>query len=130
MRFLAAVQAAGGGEHARRLADERAAVPEERSPVEEVLERRRHVAEARRAAERETGALLEVAEFRVRRAGIGRRGGQRNVHQAGAHARHDAHARRGARHALDPRRDELGHALHRAADAVVQDEDIHRYRYH
>ena len=73
--FLAAVQAAGGGEHARRLADERAAVPEERSPVEEVLERRRHVAEARRAAERETGAFLEVAQFCVRRAGIRRRGG-------------------------------------------------------
>ena len=39
-----------------------------RGAVEEVLERRRHVAEARRTAEREAGAVLEVAQLGVRRA--------------------------------------------------------------
>ena len=63
--LLAAVQAGGGGEDARGLAGERAALPEERGAVEEVLERRRHVAEARRAAEGEAGAFLEVAQLGV-----------------------------------------------------------------
>ena len=63
--LLAAVQARAGGEHARRLAGEGAALPEERGAVEEMLERRCHVAEARRAAEREAGAFFEVGEFGV-----------------------------------------------------------------
>src|SRR5688572_25616559 len=71
--LLPAVQARGGGEHARRLAGERAALPEERSAVEEMLERRRHVAEARRAAERETRAFLEVTKLGIRSTFIGNR---------------------------------------------------------
>ena len=119
--FLAAVQAGGGGEDAGRLAGERAALPEERGAVPEVLERRRHVAEARRAAEGEAGAFLQVAQLAVGRARLGHRGGGAD---AGGDARHGAQARRGAGHALDAFGDQLGHAPHRAADRVVQDEDI------
>src|SRR3954451_17765853 len=85
-----------------------------------MLERRRHVAEAGRAAEREARAFLEVAELRIRRSGFGDlRGGRR-----GREARHGAQARHGARHALDAVGDQLGHAPHRAADRVVEDEHI------
>src|ERR1700761_1618235 len=58
-RLLAAVQGLGRGENRRRLVGERAAQPNAARAVEEMLERRRHVAEASRASEDETSALDE-----------------------------------------------------------------------
>ena len=96
--FLPAVQACRGGEDARRLAGERPAVPQERGAVEEVLERRGHVAEPRRAAEREAGAFLQIAQLAIRRAL--RRDGFL-VANVGKYARHRAHPGCGAGNALD-----------------------------
>ena len=56
-RFLAAVHRAGRGEDCRRLAIEPAVQPQRTGAVEEVLERRGHVAEAGRAAEHQAVAL-------------------------------------------------------------------------
>src|SRR3954468_1799390 len=119
-RFLAAVQACARREHARRLAGQRAALPEKRTTVPEMLQRRRHVAEASGAAEREAGAFLEVAELRIRWTGFG----DLRRRRRGREARHRAHARHGARHALDAIGDQLGHAAHRAVDGVVKNEHI------
>lgn len=65
--FLTAVQAGGGGEHAGRFANQRAGQPQVAGAVEEVLQRRGHVAETRRAAKGEAGAVLQVIEGGVER---------------------------------------------------------------
>src|SRR5579862_9346383 len=52
-RLLPAVQALGGGEHGRWPAGQRAAGPECASAVQEVLQGRRHIAEARGTSEYE-----------------------------------------------------------------------------
>src|SRR6266566_5279224 len=75
----------------------------------------------RRAAERKSGALFQIAQFAI--------GG--TVHRyrlfityVRKNAGHGPQARRGAGNALDALGDELGHAPHRAADAVVQDQNV------
>ena len=75
--------------------------------VEKMLERRGHVAEARRRAEREAGALREVRELGVRRAGVGHRGC--------ASLRVD---RRHRRHRAQPRASRLRPARRRARRAA------------
>ena len=96
--------------------------PERAGAVEEMLQRRGHVAEARRAAEREARAFLEVAVFAKGRPFFRDRG---NVAvDTRRNPRNRAQARLRARHALHAFGNQLGHAPHRAAGAVVEDEDL------
>jgi hypothetical protein len=120
-RFLAAVHRRGRRERDRGLADQRAARPFGAERVEEVLERRGHVAEAGRAAEGEPGAFDEVAALDVRRA-VDRH--RRRGHRGDGRDRgHRAQARREPGF-LDPARDLPRQLRDRAGAAVVEDEDL------
>ena len=70
-RFLAPVERTGTGKKPRGLVHQRALQPEFRGGVEEVFQRRRHVAESCRAAEQQTVAAGQVRERGERRPGIG-----------------------------------------------------------
>ncbi len=120
--FLATMQAAGRGEHAGRLARQRARQPFGDGAVEEVLHRRRHVAEAGRAAERQADALVQVAQFDIGRAvgGDVRRGGLAHRRDR----RHRAQPRVGAGHAVDAGGDQFGELAGAAVTAVVEDQDV------
>ncbi len=90
--------------------------------VEEVFQRRGHVAEARRAAEDESVAGSEVFQRCPGRAFFRYRALRPLV--LGGHRRHAAQLRRGARHGLDAAA-HLPRQLRRAAVArVVDDEDL------
>ena len=93
----------------------------ERGAVEEILERRRHVAEAGRAAEREPGAFLQVAAARstARRPRAPPAASPMSADTRGTVRRRAA----APGTLLDAFGRQLGHAAHRAAHAVVQDED-------
>ncbi len=120
--LLAAVHAAGGGEHAGRLAGQCPGEPLRRGAVQEVLERRGHVAEARGRAERQADAVFQVAHLRVGRA-VARHLGLRGFTH-GRDGRYRAHARLCAVHAFDALRDGFGQCARAAVAAVVQDEDV------
>ncbi|RMV47704.1 hypothetical protein ALP11_05669 [Pseudomonas syringae pv. papulans] len=63
--FLTTVQAGGGGKDPSGFADQCAGQPQVAGAVEEVFQRRSHVAEACRAAQRQAGAVFQVVEGRV-----------------------------------------------------------------
>src|SRR5690606_14857500 len=90
--------------------------------VEEMLERRRHVAEPGRAAEHEARAFGEVGDLDVRSALVRYRrlagdGDRRD-------RRHAAQARGHARHLADPACDQPRELGDLAVAAVVEDEDF------
>ena len=93
-----------------------------------MLHRRGHVAESRRASEREPGAPFEIVEGRVGRAGgrdrIIDRFARRGNGGDGAHARlHPGHPLHAAGHAARHPRDV-------SMPAVVEDQDVgHRSRF-
>ena len=112
----------GGGEYRRRFSGQRARGPERAGGVEKVFQWRGHVAETRRAAEREPGAVAQVFCCGVGRATGGYRFG-RGIERR-RHRRHAAQARLHARHRFHAARNLLGHALHGAMAAVVENQDF------
>src|SRR6185369_14357404 len=99
------------------LAGQSAAPPQLAAAVEKVLEWRRHVAEARRAAEGEAGAGVEVRQLRIRRSCL--RNGIVRIE-----ARNGPQPRRRAGYALDALDDELGQLAHRPSHGVVEDQNL------
>src|SRR6267142_868528 len=87
-----------------------------------MLHRGRHVAETRRAAEGQPDAFLQVARFAVGRARR-RNGGLRGFGRD-RHPRHRAQAGARAIDFLDAARDPLRHLAHRAAVAVIENQDV------
>ena len=121
-RFLSAMHARGRGEHRRGLADQGAAGPFAAEGVDEMLQWRGHVAEPGRAAEQQPGAFGEVALVDIGCARVGFRGRGDLGHRR--HWRHRAQARLHAIDLTDPARNLSRQARHRAATAVVQDQDV------
>ena len=118
--LLSAMRRGARREHACGFVGEPPRQPQLARRVEKVLERRRHVAEARGAAEQQAVGFREIAELDVRRAVRGH--GWQIAGRGGGNRRHGAQPRHGAR-ALDAAR---GLACERggaAASRVVKNED-------
>src|SRR5690606_20456227 len=120
--FLAAVHGRGRGEHAGRLAGQGPGCPFRTEPVDEVLERGGHVAEARRAAEHQARAFRQVATLDVGSAVFGhwrlRGGGDRR------HRGHGTDPRPGTVRFLDAAGHQAGQPGGGAVAAVVQHQDL------
>ncbi|KAG0773486.1 hypothetical protein G6F22_014833 [Rhizopus arrhizus] len=117
-RLLAAMHRGRGGEHAGRLARQRAVDPFGAQAIEEVLHRRSHVAESGRAAEQQALAFDQVLHAHVGGAIVG----HRRLRGLGyrSHRRYRAQARGHPRHLADAPRDLARQPCHRTAPAVVQ----------
>ncbi len=120
--LLASVQRRGGGEHRRRLSRQGARQPLRRGAVEKVLQRRRHVAETGRTAERKRRARVEIGVRRVGRPLCRHRVIAGFAH--GGYPRNGAHARLHAVDLLDAPGDEARHACDVAVQAVVKDQHL------
>ena len=119
--LLAAVETGGGGEHTGRTADQRAGHPQVAALIEKILERRRHVAEAGRRAQCQTGTAGQIVQSGVGGAAVRHRRGAglviRRHRRHGAQARLQAGAFHAARHLLRQPR-------HAAGAAVIKDQHI------
>ncbi|KPW12471.1 Uncharacterized protein ALO42_05454 [Pseudomonas syringae pv. atrofaciens] len=119
--FLTTVQAGGGGKDAGGFTDQSAGQPQVAGAVEEVFQRRGHVAEARRAAQRQAGAVFQVIEGRVQRAAFRNLGGGRFA--VGGNGRYGAQPRFHAAQ-FNAAGNLPGHFAGGAVAAVIEDQNV------
>ncbi|EWG98878.1 hypothetical protein Q427_28060 [Halomonas sp. BC04] len=121
-RFLAAVQARGGGEGRGRLVDQGAVEPQRAGGIDEVLERGGHVAEAGRTAQRQSSAVAQVVEAGIDGALLGNLGV--DGFAGGRDGRYGSQARLDAGSRLNARGELLGHGTGRTVARIIENQHI------
>lgn len=116
------MQAAGGSKDTRRFATQCAAEPAGRGLINEMFERRRHIAEVGRAAHDQAACVTEVVKLHIGCSLGGHlRGAGRSV---SADSWHSSFNRLAVSDAFDTPGNLSGHHFNIAATRVVEDKDV------